>query len=224
MLKYRYLYHGSSKLIKDIIYPNPSKVLDGDSRVFSTQSKGFALMFMGKRWKDKDIELGSHSEKHILYAIERKPGMFQKVFAHKTGYLYKLKSAQFHTDKRLGMQYHEFISDEPVKIIKTIVVKDVYQELRKSDILLFTFDKIKFIYFNKRKYNSDIIDKEDFDIPDLKNIIANIKSYKKKNIVVNSNINYANIWKYVYNSNKTTEMNKIGLVEIRKNDYTFIIY
>ena len=102
------------------------------------------------------------------------------------------------------MQYHEFISDEPVKIIKTIVVKDIYQELRK--------------------YNSDIIDKEDFDIPDLKNIIANIKSYKKKNIVVNSNINYANIWKYVYNSNKTTEIDKIGLVEIRKNDYTFIIY
>ena len=149
--------------------------------------------------------------------------MFQKVFAHKTGYLYKLKSSQFHNDKRLGMVYHEFIADEPVKILKTIIIKDVYRELRKSDIKLFTFDKIKFIYFNQRKYNSDIIDKEDFDIPDLKNIVANIKSYKK-NIVVNSTVNYANIWKYIYNNNKTTEIDKIGLVEIRKNSYTFIIY
>lgn len=65
---------------------------------------------------------------------------------------------------------------------------------------MITYDiyiKIKFIYFNQRKYNSDIINKEDFDIPDLKNIVANIKLYKKKNIVVNSNINYVNILKYM---------------------------
>ena len=56
------------------------------------------------------------------------------------------------------------------------------------------------------------------------NIILNIKSYTKKNIVVNCNVDYESIWKYVYNINKNDIITKLGLVEIKKNDYSFIIY
>lgn len=223
-LQQKYLYHGSKKLIKNTLLPFPSKVVNGDMKVFATPSKGFALMFMGKKWHDDDIELGYNNEKNILYAIEKKKNIFKKVFVNRTGYLYKVSAKQFHTDDRLGMKHHEFIADEPVKIISTIVINDVYKELLKSNIILYTFDKIKFIYFNQKKNNSDIITLNNFNGISMDNIILNIKSYTKKNIVVNCNVDYESIWKYVYNINKNDIITKLGLVEIKKNDYSFIIY
>jgi hypothetical protein len=220
----KYLYHGSHKLIKNILNPHPSKVVNGEEKVFATPSKAFALMFLGKRWHDDDIELGSHGEKHLLYAIEKKKNIFIKIFSGKTGYLYKVNAKQFHTDERLGMKNYEYIADQPVDILSTKIINDVYKELLKSDIRMITFDKIKFIYFNQIKYNSDVVIVDIFNYEKLDDIMANIKLYKKKNVVVNGAIDYGNIWKSIYNLDKNVTITKIGLVEIKKNDYTFVVY
>jgi hypothetical protein len=218
------MYHGSNKLIKNTLLPFPSKVVDNEEKVFATISKGFALMFMGKRWNDDDIEFGSRGPKHLLYAIERKKDVFKKTFSGKTGYLYKVSAKQFHSDERLGMKYHEYIADKPVNILPTHIVKDVYKELIKSDIQLFTYDKIKFIYFNQNKYNSDIINIGKFNYDSLNDIVTNINSYKKKNIVVNGIIDNKNMWGKIYYSNRNDVITKIGLVKINKYNYKFIIY
>jgi hypothetical protein len=75
----KYLYHGSNKLIENTLMPFPSKVVDGNEKVFATPSKAFALLFMGKRWHDNDIEFGGHGNKY-LYAIEKKKDIFNKIF------------------------------------------------------------------------------------------------------------------------------------------------
>jgi len=219
--RYKYLYHGSKTLIKDVLLPFPSKVVDYEKKVFATQSKGFALMFMGKKWNDNDIELGYYNKE--LYAIEKKKNIFKKTFSNKTGYLYKVNAKQFHSDKRLGMKHHEYVADDSVNIISTQVINDVYEELIQSDIKLYAFDKIKFIYFNENKYNSDIININKFSSGNLDKIIANIKSYEKKNIVVNSIVDYRAIWKHVYQLDRNDIIIKIGLIKI-KNKYIVIIY
>jgi len=220
----KYLYHGSKKLIKDVLLPFPTKVVDGKETVFATPSKAFALMFMGKKWHDDDIELGSHGTKHLLYAVEKKKNIFKKSFVGRTGYLYKVSPKQFHSDKRLGMKYHEYIADEQVDIISTQIINDVYKELLKNDIKLFSYDKIKFIYFNQNKYNSDIVNIDKFNYESLDDIVTNIKSYKKKNIVVNGPIDNKNIWKKIYNLDRNDPITKIGLIKINKYEYTFIVY
>jgi len=219
----KYLYHGSNKLIENTLMPFPSKVVDGNEKVFATPSKAFALMFMGKRWHDNDIEFGGHGNKY-LYAIEKKKDIFNKIFHNKTGYLYKVSSKQFHSDKRLGMKRYEFIADEPVRIISTQKINDILKELLKSDIFMIKYDKIKFIYFNQNKYNSDIINIDKFNYTKLENIVNNIKNYTKKNIIVNGTINYKDIWKKLYNLDRNDIITKIGLVEIKKNEYTYVVY
>jgi hypothetical protein len=73
--RHKYLYHGSNKLIEDTLQPFPSRVVDGEEKVFATPFKGFALMFLGKRRHDDDLELGSHGNKHLLCAVEKKKNM-----------------------------------------------------------------------------------------------------------------------------------------------------
>ena len=126
-----YYYHGSSNDIKnDYIYPKSSNVVNGEKKVFATNTKGLALIFMGEKWKDSDMWLGS--EKNKIYAIELLPGIFKDTFSGKDGYLYYLSPNDFHSDLRLGMKNHEFIADKKQKILKKIYIKDVLQAIKRD--------------------------------------------------------------------------------------------
>ena len=50
----KYLYHGSSKLIKSL-KPRPSKVVNNQDVVFAANSKEIAVAFM-PRWSDNDLD------------------------------------------------------------------------------------------------------------------------------------------------------------------------
>jgi len=61
----------------------------------------------------------------------------------------------FHPDPRLGMKKYEFISYEPVKIIKTIVINDVWAELKKTPLVRIKFNSyMKMIDKHIKKYQA----------------------------------------------------------------------
>lgn len=120
-------YHGSRTKIKGSLKPIPSKILNGESAIFATNSRSVALMFIPK-WTDNEIVFGKINGK--LTAIENIPDAFSRFRI--SGYIYEIPSDQFHNDSRLGLQNIEFISNEPTKITKTEFISDVYDEIKKS--------------------------------------------------------------------------------------------
>ena len=66
------LYHGSSHHIKTL-EPRPTRVLEGESAVFATDSKTLSIIFIPK-WTDCDFHLGYYNGR--LYAMELYPDSF----------------------------------------------------------------------------------------------------------------------------------------------------
>jgi gamma-glutamylcyclotransferase (GGCT)/AIG2-like uncharacterized protein YtfP len=141
-----YLYHGSSHRIK-VLKPRSSNVINGEKAVFATNSKDLAVFFIAKT-SDCDIELGYYAGQ--LYAVEQYPNAFN-LLKNVSGYVYSVDSKLFHSDSRLGMQKHEFICKKAVKVLKTEIIKNVYEYLIKSPTInMITHDQK---YEAIRKYN-----------------------------------------------------------------------
>lgn len=127
-------YHGSLHLIEKYLVPHASFVLNGKKAVFASNERIVALIFIAK-WSDRDIEFGFHGGKK--YLIERYPKAFN---LFKTdGYLYHVDSSDFKSDARLGMKNAEFICSHKVKILNTEYIKNVWNEIKKSDVAIITF-------------------------------------------------------------------------------------
>ena len=134
-----YYYHGSSTKIEDYLEPMASKVIGGETAVFSTNKYWFALSFIPK-WSDDDIANGYFGD--IPHMVELTPNAFD-VFKGVSGYMYHVDPSQFKKDKRLMRQ--EFISRDKVKILKTDYIEDVYKALLKTAVNMVTYD-MKNIY------------------------------------------------------------------------------
>jgi hypothetical protein len=133
-----YYYHGSSTEIKDQLEPRPTRVLDGENAVFAANSMSAALMFIGK-WNDEDIMFGTHDD--VMMAIELRPGTFDKLRA--SGYIYYVDPAKFTSDPRLGMDQIEFISRDPVPIIKWEPITDAFECMKiRGEIKFITFERL----------------------------------------------------------------------------------
>lgn len=136
MPKPKYYYHGSSHDLT-VLKPKSSRVIEGEDAVFATDSSDLAVIFIPK-WNDCDLDLGYHH--NILYVMEQYPGAFEKL-KNVSGFLYSVDPEQFGTDHRLGMQKHEFISKQPVKIVKTEKISSVYKFLKDSSMNMITYDQ-----------------------------------------------------------------------------------
>lgn len=148
----KYLYHGSPTLIKDYLEPRSSAVIENEEAVFGTDSLDIAMMFL-IGWDDCDFSLGYHHNR--LYLMEVYHKAFDK-FKNASGYIYKLDSSLFTSDKRLGMKQHEFISKNKVPIIETIHIDNVYEKLKESPTLnMITFDEVM-----NALYNQGLMDKK----------------------------------------------------------------
>ncbi len=128
----KYYYHGSRDKIEKL-EPRPSGVINGESAVFATSSKEMALIFIPK-WTDIDLEMGTHNGR--IYIVENIPGTIEEKF-NTSGYLHYVDAKHFHSDKRLGLQNLEFISDGEVPVIKCESIQNVYKELVKSKKVAF---------------------------------------------------------------------------------------
>lgn len=140
------LYHGSSKLIENYLDPRPSNVLNKEEAVFATNDRILSLVFIPK-WTDSDFSLGYYKDK--LYMLELYPNAFD-LLKDKSGYIYEVNSEGFKKDDRLGMQKHEFINNNKVKILNTTYIEDVYKELIKMKMNMIEFNEmIESLYENK---------------------------------------------------------------------------
>lgn len=130
----KYYFHGSGKRL-DVLEPHPSNVIDNESAVFATNSLSSALMFIG-RWNDADIEHGhwgpTEESAYHHYAREKYAGAFNLLKV--PGYIHYVDSAPFHWDARLGLDT-EFISSEPVPVVKVEHVLDVFDRLTSDGVV-----------------------------------------------------------------------------------------
>jgi hypothetical protein len=133
----KYYYHGSQKLIENYLEPKPSKVLEGDEAVFATNTKWLALIFIAHT-TDSDIEIGFID--NIPYIMEQYPEAFNK-FLNTGGYIYYVDPELFKSDTRLGMQQHEFISDNKVPIIKKEEIENIYKALKETEVNFISYEE-----------------------------------------------------------------------------------
>lgn len=154
----KYYYHGSKLLIKDHLEPRSSAVINGQKAVFATNKISMA-MFFASGAPESMIEVGSMGNEleRFYYLRETKPNAFEKFFKG-IFYLYVLDPNNFNPDQRI--QPTEFISNQPVKILKTYRIKNLYSSLKKSDLVLITWDDYENILFDfllKNQKNSNKI-------------------------------------------------------------------
>jgi hypothetical protein len=130
------MYHGSTvKLdIEDRLIPFRSALLDGELAVYATPQYMLALAFAVST-PDRELSIGFVSDSQgnqVLYLRELAPGVFEKYYAEKSAYVYTVDSDFFHSDSRLSMHGHEFISFEPVPIMAIKLVPDLLHALKIS--------------------------------------------------------------------------------------------
>jgi hypothetical protein len=138
------LYHGSTHKINKLL-PRPSKIIDNEHAVFATNKRWLALVFIAQA-TDRFLEIGFVGGKG--YILEAEPDAFDVYLVEKSGYIYTVNDDTFDSDPRLGMKNHEFISSNEVDIISTEHIPDIYEELKKEDVKLITWEMKEEWIFN----------------------------------------------------------------------------
>lgn len=133
----KYYYHGSPTEFT-VLKPMPSGVINDESAVFATNTKWLAIFFIAKA-KDIDIEAGFYNSKP--YILEQYPGAFDNLLKNKSGYVHCLNKHHFRSDKRLGLQQNEFISNDEEKVVKTEKINDLYKSLKKTNVNIISYDE-----------------------------------------------------------------------------------
>jgi hypothetical protein len=128
------MYHGSKHLIAKL-EPRPSRVIDGESAVFATNSRWLALVFIANA-TDANIEIGviGDNGRAIPYIAEASPDAFELLKI--PGYIYTVSARGFKSDPRLGMRRHEFIKKSSAKILHTEKIPSVWDALQHEEVTL----------------------------------------------------------------------------------------
>lgn len=124
--------------IEGALLPMPSRVLDGERAVFATNRRWIALLNIVP-FTGADLDYG-YDEDGRAYIREMYPDAFSKLRLQRVGFIYTVASSGFHTDARLGMPGHEFISGEPVSIIGVEEIDDLYYTILEDEEEVFLFD------------------------------------------------------------------------------------
>ncbi len=165
--KKKWFYHGSPNKL-NILEPQSKNtaVIEGEGAVFATNTKWLGIFFIASGATDSDIELGFIDG--MPYILEQYDGAFDKFLKGKSGYLHYVDPKYFKSDERLGMPQHEFISYEPVPIMKVEKIDDIYEELEKEVVNILTWeDKQRMFGMNYKNLEWDEIEKILFE--ELKN-------------------------------------------------------
>lgn len=128
----KYYYHGSPRRLVSVntpLIPHESRVVNNEKVVFATDRFAVALTCC-QNWRDDDFQQGTVNGK--LYFKEMEKGNFKKFYEGKEGYIYVVHRTQFRTDDRLTR--FEFISNQPVRVVKTIFIQNILETLKSADI------------------------------------------------------------------------------------------
>lgn len=132
-------FHGSgARIAGGFLEPRASAVIGGEKAVFAASRRFVALAFLAE-WTDLDLMFG-HSGGH-WHLVERYPGALEKVYGGQSGFIYKVSKAGFRSDPRLGMRDVEFVNPGRVAILEQERVEDILAALRRTPIVLMTFDE-----------------------------------------------------------------------------------
>jgi len=130
------IYHGSPSEL-DEIKAIPHYLADDKPVVFGTPSRSMALAFLGDRWRDEDLDLGSFEGSEgrgPLHLREQYPGALEKIYSGKQGYLYHMDPEGFVYQPNL-MRSERINFGQP-KLMQVEHVPDVLRALEDSDIQL----------------------------------------------------------------------------------------
>ncbi len=122
------LFHGSHKKLKIL---KPSK---GDY-LYASPSFNYAICFAGKKWKNND-EISLQINNNRIYLIELKENAFKDIYNTK-GYIYVINHPYFKYFKD-----NEYTVNEYIKPCKRIKINNVYEFLKKSEIVLCHYSSI----------------------------------------------------------------------------------
>ena len=172
-----YVYHGSSIPNLEVIKKHKSTHMK--EWVYACHSKRIATIFLSKQGSDLFYSLFGYGKNYPVELVERKPGMFKKIF-NCSGYIYKLDASNF-KENQTGWSA-EVVSETDEKVISSEYIENIYDELIKLD----KEGLIKlYLYPNRPDYvpidNSDLIPKvlrwykKGFNINNFYNIYPELK-------------------------------------------------
>jgi len=136
------LYHGSSK--QNLKFLEPFESGHKKSFVYAVSEEAFATIFINRPGGSLVASWG-RLEDGIPYFCERKEGIFEKNYRDRVGSIYIVDKSLFKQKKNLWKE--EFISEQKIKPLKEIKVKD----LKKHLLRLGLEGKVKIILFKDRK-------------------------------------------------------------------------
>ena len=150
-----YVYHGSSVPNLKIIKPRKSAHIK--EWVYGSPSIAVSTIFLSPMHSDYYYHLEGDGVNYDLILVERKEGMFREIFNY-NGYIYILDGTNFKSG--LTGWTAEVVSEHEEKVIDTIYVENIYEEL----IRLNREGKLKlYLYPLRPSYipldNSDLIPK-----------------------------------------------------------------
>lgn len=128
------LYHGSHANITDSKIKPANKSYENDDYVFGTSDRAFALCYAGNPWHDGMMNQSYYNGQLTL--TEKKPGVFKKIF-DTSGYIYTISNSDI--NKFNPRSPHVFLSNKEVLISDKEKIQNVWEEIKKSDIELYTY-------------------------------------------------------------------------------------
>lgn len=173
----KYVYHGSSIPNLQIIKANESTHMK--KWVYACTTKAISTIFLSSLGSDLYYSLSGDGVDYPVELVERKPGMFKKIF-NCSGYIYKLDASNF-KENQTGWSA-EVVSSADEKVISSEYIENIYDELIKLD----KEGLMKlYLYPNRPDYvpidNSDLIPKvlrwykNGFNINNFYNIYPELK-------------------------------------------------
>ena len=120
-----YVYHGSPEANLKIIKRNKSTHMQ--NWVYATPSKAISTIFLSPLGNDLYYYLAGDGVKYPVELVERKKGMFEKIFNCK-GYIYKLNASNFKSGKT-GWSA-EVVSNKDENVVSSEYIENVYEELK----------------------------------------------------------------------------------------------
>lgn len=131
------LYHGTKTLIKDGVL-KPNICFELESFVYATDNYEYALIRSGN-FDITKFRVREEHEKDYHELCEIYEGAFEELF-DRPGYIYLVDRNDFKP-----LRESEFVSEHEVRIIDTIYIENILDEINKSD-------KIKLIRTNDLEY------------------------------------------------------------------------
>jgi len=127
----------------DVINPMDTCGTTGKALVYATNKISMALAFCGDKWDDMIISQGNENGQPYLYELH--PGILQKVFQNRVGWIHVLNGKGFSPIPNKP----EWTSTKKVQPISTLPVVDVLQTLKASGVYVCSYIELPATKFNE---------------------------------------------------------------------------